>query len=266
MGASLSGPTPLPADRRGVAAPTAVPLDDLSAPGKAAPMLTLALLAACSDPTPTRPAAGPAPAPVAAEAPTAEVAAATPAPSTSAFGLAIGAAGAPEIEAWLAARGLACPPVPSPRRTTVRYDCQGTLSPAALPERPTRGVLANILLVRGDDRPLQHWSAVRRYSLPADALADFTGTVASLEASHGAPERRRMPEAVEKLEAKTVHFDARWTFTDLEIGISLMRAGSPTWSVSETWVQPGAAAQDKPRDSGQGAPSHGGGKKPAWHP
>jgi hypothetical protein len=227
-------------------------------------MFLVALLAACSDPAPPPPAPA-APPPAQAVTPTA-VPAAAAAPSLSAFGLDIGKAGPAEIEAWLAGRGLACPPVPSPRRTTVRYDCQGTLPPAALPERPTRGTLANVLLVRGDDRPLQHVSSIRRYSLPADALADFNATVALLEASHGAPVRKRAPESVAKLEAKTVHFDARWVFTDLELGLSLLRAGSPTWSVSETWVQPGAAASDQPRASTGAGSAHGGGQKPSWHP
>ncbi len=187
------------------------------------------------------------------------------APSLDAFGLAIGKSDGPAIEAWLVVHGLTCPPTPSPRRTTTRYACAGELPPTLLPGRTIRGKLASILVVRGDATPLQYFGATRKYSLPADAIADYTGTITALASTFAAPWRTNVPAVGASLDGAVVHYATRWSFHDLDINLVLMRAGGPAWSVSEAWSLPGGASQDETRPS-TGTSPHSGGKKPSWHP
>ena len=187
------------------------------------------------------------------------------APSLDAFGLSIGKSDGPAIEAWLTAHNLTCPTAPSPRRTTVRYPCGGDLPPTVLTGRTLPGKGSSLLIVRGDTTPLQYFGATRKYSLPADAIADYTTTVAALVPTYSEPKRKDVPVEGASMDGAVVHYATHWAFHDLDINVVLMRAGGLTWSVSEAWSLPGGTSQDQTRPSTGHSP-HGDGKKPSWHP
>lgn len=216
-------------------------------------MLVL-LLAACgwfSQPEPT-------PEPTAPEvraAPVAPVPAApSSAPSRAIYGLTIGTSSGADIEAWLAARSLSCPGTPSVRRTTTRYACSGKLDPKLLPDRTIKGELHDLLLVRGDAGPLRHFSTGRRYSLPADAIADYTSAVAAIQGTLGAPTRTAAEPTPEQFSGMLARFSTMWRYADLEVVVTVMKANGPYIAVTETWDLPGAESDDEVREMPHGPP------------
>lgn len=223
------------------------------------------LLLACTSPPPSStapsssgvsPATGTPPAtppasPGAAAAPLAA------APSLDIYGLVLGQSGDADIQAWLAERKLTCPGAPSPRRTTYRYDCNAGLSASLLPDRTISGTLANLLIVRGDATPMTHFSTQRRYSLPADAIADYMSTLAALTARYGPPAGPVVTPDPARMDGPMVHYTAAWAFTDLDLRVSLLRAGSPYLGVSEAWDVPGSEKNETARPTPTGANPHG---------
>ncbi len=206
-----------------------------------------ALLLACS--SPSAPSAPPeAPPPTGPAAP-----AGIAAPSLDVYGLTMGAATVGEIEAWLAARKLSCTQQPSVRRTTFRYDCAGDLPVDTLPG-PRRGRLTNLLVVRGDTTPMSHFSTIRKYSLPADAVADYAEALASLTGRLGPPARAAATPVASQLDGVAAHWATSWVFTNLAVRLVLLKAGSATITLSETWDLPGAEEHEETRPSSGGNP------------
>lgn len=206
--------------------------------------MLFALLIACSSPAPSSPAA-----PGLAAAP-----GGIPAPSVDVYGLAMGAATAGEIEAWLSARKLSCTQGPSVRRTTFRYDCAGDLPVDTLPG-PRRGRLTNLLVVRGDTTPMSHLSTIRKYSLPADAVADYAEALAALTGRLGAPTRAATTPDASQLDGVAAHWATSWAFTNLAVRLVLLKAGSATITLSETWDLPGAEEHEDTRPASGVNPS-----------
>lgn len=215
-------------------------------------MLVL-LLAACGWFSEPAPAPEPAPAEVRASVPPAPIAPPS-APTRAIYGLTIGASSAADIEAWLAERSLSCAGKPSARRTTTRYACSGKLDPKLLPDRTIKGELHDILLVRGDAGPLRHFSSGRRYSLPADAIVDYTTAVAAIQGALGAPTRAGAQPTEAQFSGMLARFSTLWRFADLEVVVTLMKANGPYIAVTETWDLPGAESEDEVRAMPHGDP------------
>jgi hypothetical protein len=151
------------------------------------------------------------------------------APTLTVYGLQIGKSPAADMEAWLTAHGLTCPPAPSPRRTTTRYVCTGDIPVTVLPDRVVKGKIDQVLLVRGDNGPLRHFSSSRKYSLPTDAVADYSSALTALTSTFG------IPTIVAPAPAPTLAFPA-WLFLRPEVfGGSGAQPGRPRFPAnSET--------------------------------
>ncbi len=204
--------------------------------------MIFALALACSSPAPTSP-----PAPVAAPpAPVAPAPVLAPAPSLDAYGLTVGASTEADIRAWLTERKLTCVEQPSVRRTTFRYACEGALPSDVVPGA-SRGLLSNLLVVRGDTTPMSHFSTVRKYSLPADAVADYADVLAALSTRLGAPTRGAATPKADQLDGTAAHWATSWSFANLAVRLVLLKAGSATITLSETWDLPGAEDHEETR-------------------
>jgi hypothetical protein len=187
-----------------------------------------------------------------------------PAPSKDFLGLTLGGTQDAEITAWLATHNLNCPASPSPRRTTQRYECKTDLPVALLPGRIIQGKLTSLLLVRGDSTPLSHASAGRQYSLPEDAAKDYESTVATISASLGEPYKKTVIDP-EKLKSPLLHYSTTWKFTDLDVSVTLLKAGGNFYSMEERWDVPGVEMEQQARPSKNPHNPHGtstGGKDP----
>ena len=222
----------------------------------------LALISACSwgDPAPTAAAPkGAAPAAAASPAqpfrPAAKVQATAPAPSRAWMGLQLGQSDQAALEAWVAERQLPCTGAPSPMRETWQLKCAGQLPASTLPDRQISGGLTDLLFVRTDAGPLHHVSSMRRYTLPPDAVADYTATVAALTATFGPPTVDRPVTEPEKLQGALARWATEWAFTDLTLRVTLMKGSGDYVSVSELWEIPGveAAVAARPGAKGHGA-------------
>jgi len=227
--------------------------------------LLLALLACSGSPAPA-PAPSAAPASPAAPAPRAPVPPAearAAAPTLTVYGLQIGKSPAADMEAWLTAHGLTCPPAPSPRRTTTRYVCTGDIPVTVLPDRVVKGKIDQVLLVRGDNGPLRHFSSSRKYSLPTDAVADYSSALTALTSTFGIPTIVAPAPDLAKLDDKVVRYATAWLYSDLEVRLTLLKVSTSYISVSETWDQPGVSEDDETRAMPPGAHGdpggHGGG-------
>ncbi len=240
-------------------------------------LLPLTLLVACNgcgQSTPPAATPPPAAAPAAANAPTA------PAPTTTVYGLDVGVTDPAGIDAWLADHKLVCPPVASPRRATLRYVCApgDGLNASSLPEHPVLGggQLYEVLLARGDDAPLTHLTVTRRFSLPADATADYTTALASLTTTFGAPVRSGGAPDPARFGGAMAHWSADWRFTNLSVHVSILKAGGDYIAVSERYDVPGATDKEGARGPATLEPTPGGDPfgfdkipgmtKPSWHP
>ncbi|MSQ02593.1 MAG: hypothetical protein EXR71_12015 [Myxococcales bacterium] len=173
------------------------------------------------------------------------------APSRSFLGLEIGAASGPALDAWLADKKLVCETDPASRRATVRTQCEKDVPVGILEGRTVSGKVTQMLFSRGDDGPIHYAATSRRYSLPKDAVLDFESTMTTLSTLFGAPPRVK-PVDVARLDGKVVRFSADWTFADLDVSLSLFRAGTAYWSVNESWSVPGVEAGMKPRPGSRG--------------
>ncbi len=142
---------------------------------------------------------------------------------------------------WLAERALNCPERLSPRRTTTQVECKGDLPLSLLPDRVVKGKLYDLLVVRLDDGPVHHVSTTRRYSVPEDAGADYTATVATLTATFGPPTKTQ-PFDREKVNRALARFGTEWRFSDLVISVSALKAAGDFVSVNERWDVPGVEA------------------------
>jgi hypothetical protein len=206
--------------------------------------------------------------------------AATEAASTvKVYGLTLGATDPAGITAWITAHGLNCKAEASPRRATQRYECgkDAGLKPDTLPERPALngGQLTQILLSHGDDVPLTHISVTRQFSLPADAVTDYSTALASLTSTYGAPARASGPPDAAKFSGPMAHWSADWRFTNIEVHLSILKAGGSFISVNERYDVPGASDAEGVRGPEKLEPTPGGDpfgfdkipglKKPSWH-
>ncbi len=202
------------------------------------------------------PAAAPAAAPTAAPAVVAPLAGPAEstlpkAPSRNFLGVDIGTTSAPALDAWLAEKKLICKTDPASRRATVRTQCEKDIPVGLLEGRTVSGKVTQLLFSRGDDGPIHYAATSRRYSLPNDAVLDFESTMTTLSTLFGAPARVKPVDAT-KLDGKVVRFSADWTFADLELSLSLFRAGTAYWSVNESWAVPGVEAGMKARPGSRG--------------
>ncbi len=173
------------------------------------------------------------------------------APTRSFLGVEIGATSGPALETWLAEKKLICKTDPASRRATVRTQCEKDIPIGLLEGRTVSGKVTQLLFSRGDDGPIHYVATSRRYSLPKDVVLDFESTLATLSKQFGAPTRVK-PLDPTRLDAKVVRFSADWTFADLDVSLSLFRAGTAYWSVNESWAVPGVEAGMKPRPGSHG--------------
>lgn len=186
------------------------------------------------------------------------------APTLSVLGITLGQADDAAITAWLGARGLSCPAAPSSRRTTVRYQCGGETLKTALPER-TGSLLEQLVLVRTDQGPLHHLSMRSRYSLPAEAATTYNSTVARVRELLGEPTLARpAPEQIDATKSM-VWYSTVWRYTDLEVSVSLLRAGGAHYDVSKRWQLP-HFEEDAPLRPGVAPFSHGAPSAPSTNP
>lgn len=214
------------------------------------------------------------PPPVSARAPATEAAS-----NLTVYGLTLGATDTAAITAWISARGLNCKAEPSPRRATQRYDCgkDAGLKPDTLPERPVLngGQLTQILLSHGDDVPLTHVSVTRKFSLPTDAVTDYSAALASLTRTYGAPTRTSGAPDASKFSGPMAHWSADWRFTNIEVHLAVLKAGGSFIAVNERYDVPGASDAEGARGPEHLEPTPGGDpfgfdkipglKKPSWH-
>ena len=227
-------------------------------------------------PAPPEPAAAPAPVAPTAEAPSATPAPLTPlvpkprvegltkAPSRSVFGLEIGTLDDAGLQAWATSHKLTCTAQAGARRATLRTECNFGLDASTFPERKSSGKYTQLLLSRTEAGPFHYLSLARRYSIPAHAGEEFEGTLATLKQEFGPPTQLR-PFDASKLSAKIVRFAATWNFADLDVNLSLFRAGTDYVTVTETWSIPGIEGAVGAR---AGTTGHGGmkGKPAGWNP
>lgn len=233
---------------RGVFAPVAV-----------IPLLAMGLLFGCSEPEPAKVAAAEAPKAEAQQPATSR----GKAPTHDVFGLTLGVSDDKAIEDWLKARGLNCPAAPSARRLTVRYECSGDLPATALPERPTKGKLDHIWLIRKEGGPIHNFSARRVYSLTTDAASDYNETIDKIKAVFGEPTRGKPAPTDIDPSKKLAWYSSVWKFDDLEISADLLRANGNYYAVSERWLIPGVEQEVGVRE---GVDPHGHGGPPPGTP
>lgn len=143
------------------------------------------------------------------------------APTRVVLGLTLGESDDAAITRWLAERGIACAGVASERRKAVRYDCKPAQS--ALTERPAQGQLAQLLLTRADEGPLEHLLLMHRYSVPAAAVGDYTQRAELLTQLLGAPRTRQEPPAGGELAGRIVRYVTAWQFEALKVEVVLMK-------------------------------------------
>lgn len=167
----------------------------------------------------------------------------------------LGVSGRAEVEAWLAAHRVDCAAEPQRARVATGWRCIGELPVDLLSSRQSRGKLTQLVVTALPDAPIFHLTASRQHSLPVAAGEDYAATVTWLEGRLGAPSTRADAGDTD-LTGPVVHLATHWVYDDLEVEVALMRFGSPSLSVSETWTVPGIVAP--PREAGDrgGAPSH----------
>lgn len=187
-----------------------------------------------------------------------------PAPTRSAFGLEIGAADEAGLAVWAAARKLTCTSQPAARRATLRTECNGGLATTTFPERSSSGKYTQLLLSRTEAGPFHYLSLTRRYSIPAQAGREFESTLATLKVAFGEPTQSRPFDAT-RLTGRIVRFAAGWSFSDLDVHLSLFRATGESITVTETWSVPGVEAGVGAR---AGTTGHGeiAAKPAGWNP
>jgi hypothetical protein len=157
---------------------------------------------------------------------------------TEILGFNLGVDGPTEIAAWQATHGLSCVTVPAVRRHTERVVCH-EVPASLLAPRSVLGHVSELLVVRTEDGPIHHVSTARIYSLPEQAMADYASSLTHLTDRIGAPTKAAATPTLEQMASKVVWAPASWTREDLQVDLRLVRAGSDTWSVSETWTIPG---------------------------
>jgi hypothetical protein len=193
-------------------------------------------------------------------------AAVTVSPHATRYGLTVGRSTHEDVMAWIDLHGLACDRFPSPTRTSFTYRCDGDLPVALLADRTIRGRLAQILVARPEDAPIHHFSTARRYSVPEDAIADFTSSIAAIEAELGPPAKLKPILDPSDLSRGLARFAGEWTRDGLHVTVVLLKATGDYVSVTETWASPTLAARvvERPRD---GSVQGGDGKRPpGWNP
>lgn len=186
------------------------------------------------------------------------------APSRTVFGLEIGTLDDAGLQAWATSRKLTCTAQAAARRATLRTECHAGLDTTTFPERKSAGKFTQFLLSRTEAGPFHYLSLARRYSIPTHAGEEFETTVATLRAQFGEPTQLR-PFDKAKLSAKILRFSATWNFADLDVSLSMFRAGTDYITITETWSVPGIEAAVGARP---GTTGHGGmkGKPAGWNP
>ena len=221
-------------------------------------MLTLLLLIGCASEPGLHPASAAVSTP-AAEAPQIS-------PHANRYGLTLGQSSHEDVVAWLGAHNLSCQQFPAPTLSSYYYRCEGDLPVSLLPDRTIHGKLTQLLISRPENAPIHHLSTLRKYSLAEDAIADFEGTAAAIEAELGTPVRRQKVEDISVLSRHLARFAAEWEGPDLSASVVLLKATGGFISVTETWTAPAlkASVTERPRD---GSVQGGEGKRPhGWNP
>lgn len=167
------------------------------------------------------------------------------------------------MTAWAGARGLSCPETPSLRRLTTRAECAGPLDVALLPDRRIAGVLESVLIVRVDEGPVHHVSTLRRYSAPEAAQADYHSAITALSAQLGPPVRSQRLDDLTVFSRPLARAVSQWTFDDLQVVLSVLKAAGDSIQVNEVWTLPGVEEQVGQRGEGS---LHGKSRAPAKNP
>lgn len=176
-------------------------------------------------------------------------------------GLELGESDAPALDAWVAARGLDCQTLPSPRRLTTHLRCEHP-DPATFGAPDGPGTLDLLLLVRTDDGPLHHVSTERSVST-TEAAGAYDAAVARWTAVYGPPTRATPAPA--RYDAPLVRAATEWLGPELEVRVSLLRNGNAgPVRVTERWDVPGVEAAVPVRPGS--VPVHGPGSPSARNP
>lgn len=174
---------------------------------------------------------------------------AAPAPTRAPLGLQLGGATDADVAAWMDARGIeGCAQVASPRRTTVRWEC-GAQPASVLPERQVgAGTVDAVVLARLDDGPVHHLSTAREHAAVDEARVDYESSVSRLTALLGSPTSRVAAPSDAAFTRPVAHASTRWTFDDLVVELTVVKAAGRAVTVSERWDVPGVSARATARD------------------
>jgi hypothetical protein len=182
-----------------------------------------------------------------------------PAPSRALWGLELGSTEEDGLSSWVEAQGIDCEALTAPRRETEQLRCTLDTLPAAMTHRQPGEAQSFLLLVRPDEGPLHHISILRRHLAPAAALLDFSAAGAAVSAQLGPPTRADpRPPATADLASAQVRFSSTWSFSDLQVELSLSRMGGEQLVVRERWDVPGVEAGVAPRPGSIGHAPAGG--------
>jgi hypothetical protein len=182
-----------------------------------------------------------------------------PAPSRALWGLELGSTEAAGLSSWVEAQGIDCEALSAPRRETEQLRCSMDTLPELMTDRQSGEAQSLLLLVRPDEGPLHHISTLRRHMAPAAALQDFAAAGVAVSAQLGPPTRADpRPPATADLASAQVRFSSTWSFSDLQVELSLSRMGGEELVVRERWDVPGVEAGVAPRPGSIGhAPAAG---------
>ena len=150
-------------------------------------------------------------------------------------GLEVGRATAADVDAWLAARSLACASAPNPNWMSVRWDCTSVAEKLVFEGRPHAGPVKLFVLSRPDQGALDQIDVTRQYSAEAQGLADYDALVAAIAQELG-------PPAVIKggdIPVGTMfRWMTAWSFDEIEVRVVAFRAVADYVTVSEQWTVP----------------------------
>lgn len=185
------------------------------------------------------------------------------APVRTLWGLGLGATDEAGLGAWVESRSIDCEALTSPRRMTRQLRCTLADLPPEMATRRPGEAQTLLILARPDEGPLHHVSTLRHHPEPEAAIADFSAASEQITVRLGAATRTSSAAPTQaNLSGAHARFVSTWSFSDLEVELSLSKMGGQALVVRERWDVPGVEAGVVPRP---GSVGHSAGSSVAPH-
>lgn len=182
-----------------------------------------------------------------------------PAPSRAVAGLVLGHSAENDVAAWVTGNALNCVTAASPRRRTTRTQC--TEPPSSIFEgRSQVGTIEHVLVVRPDDGPVHFLSSRRVYAAGPEARLDYEAARQALSSVNGAPTVDGPAPDPLDTQLPLLRYSTQWSYSDLEVKLTLLKTNEAELSISETWTIPGVEAATEARENRKADGSSGASK------